>query len=92
MWLLKQEALLRGLFEQRKDPMALAKFFGAGFVWKVVSGSLTLPYAEEYLSKRLGARIRVLVTQHAEIAADLDKAEDLATFARVLDAGQVVAS
>jgi GTP:adenosylcobinamide-phosphate guanylyltransferase len=88
LWLLTQENLLRGLIEQRKDPMALAKFFGAGFVWKVVSGSLTLPYAEEYLSKRLGARIKVLVTQHAEVAADLDKAEDLAAFAGVLDAGQ----
>jgi GTP:adenosylcobinamide-phosphate guanylyltransferase len=88
-WLVSQESLLRGLFEQRKDPMALAKFFGAGFVWKVVSGSLTLPYAEEYLSKRLGARIRVLVSPYPEIAADLDKASDLQTFADVLDPGQL---
>jgi len=88
-WLVAQETLLRGLFEQRKDPMALARFFGAGFVFKVVAGSLTLPYAEEYLSKRLGAQIRVLVTEHAEIAADLDKAADLQTFAGALDPGQL---
>ena len=91
VWLVKQETLFRGLFDQRKDPMALAKFFGAGFVWKVVSGSLTLPYAEEYLSKRLEARIKVLVSQRVEIAADLDKADDLATLAAVLDPGQFAA-
>jgi hypothetical protein len=85
-WVISAEALLRGLFEQRKDPLALAKFFGAGFVWKVVSGSLTLPYAEEYLSKRLGARIRVMVGDRPELAADLDKVADLELFADVVDA------
>lgn len=89
LWLLKQEALLRGLFEQRKDPMALARFFGAGFVWKVVRGSLTLPYAEDYLSRRLEGRIRVMVSERAEVAADLDKAEDLLALGSSLDPGQV---
>ncbi|MDQ3023149.1 MAG: nucleotidyltransferase family protein [bacterium] len=84
-WIIRSEGILRGLFEQRKDPMALAKFFGAGFVWKVISGSLTLSYAEEYLSKKLDARIRVMVSERPEIAADLDKAADLDVFANVLD-------
>jgi GTP:adenosylcobinamide-phosphate guanylyltransferase len=87
-WIVRQEPLLRDLFAKRKDPLALAKFFGAGFLFKVMRGNITLEYAQDYLSKKVGAKLKAPTTDYAELAADLDKLDDLRTFAPHLDPGQ----
>jgi GTP:adenosylcobinamide-phosphate guanylyltransferase len=77
VWVLEHENLLRDLFEKRKDPLALARFFGAGFLFKVQMGSASLEYCEQHLGKLVGATLKAPVLPFPELGMDIDKLADL---------------
>jgi hypothetical protein len=84
-WLLGQGPLLRELFDQRKNVLALARRFGLLFFLRVLTGWASLRYLEHHLGHVVGGRLCAAVLPYPEIAADLDKAADLETFAGFLD-------
>ncbi len=84
-WLLGQGPLLRELFEQRKDVLAMARRFGLLFFLRVLTGWASLRYLEHHLGHVVGGRLCAAVLPYPEIAADLDKVADLETFAAHLD-------
>jgi hypothetical protein len=84
-WTAKRGALLRQLFERRKDPVGLARAFGLGFVLRLLCGWLDLPYLERHLSRILDGKLRAVVLPYPELAVDLDKLADLETFRPYLD-------
>lgn len=84
-WISRQAPLLRQLFEQRKNVLGLARVFGVAFLLRLLCGMVDVPYLERRLSYLLHGKLRAAVLPHAELAADLDKPADLATFAPYLD-------
>jgi hypothetical protein len=46
---------------------------------------LTLAEAEAAVARLMGMSVRALVTEHAEVGADVDRAADLEAMARCLD-------
>jgi len=76
-WLLRDNAeLLRKVYSNRKNPMALAGIFGMGLVMKLMSGRISLSELEVWFSKRFNARLKLLQFPHPEIAVDIDKYSD----------------
>ena len=84
-WLLGQGDLLRELFDQRKDVLAMARRFGLLFFLRVLTGWASLRYLEHHLGHVVGGKLCAAVLPYPEIAADLDKVADLETFAGYLD-------
>lgn len=84
-WLLGQGDLLRELFEQRKNVLAMARRFGLLFFLRVLTGWASLRYLERHLGRVVGGKLYAAVLPYPEIAVDLDKAADLETFAGYLD-------
>lgn len=69
--------LIGRLYAYRKNPVKLAMLFGPRFVWGLVSGRLTIPNLERRASAIVGARVRAVVSEFAELGFDVDKLEDL---------------
>jgi CTP:molybdopterin cytidylyltransferase MocA len=81
--------LIQRLYLARKNPMKLAGILGWVTVFKMLTGTLNLPYLEALATRILGAPVRALITEHAEIGFDVDKADDLAAVERALQGGVV---
>lgn len=79
--------LIHSLYSARKDPLKLAGILGWSTVLRMLTGTLTLPYLEGVAARILGAPVRAIVTDHAEIGFDVDKADDLAAVERALARG-----
>lgn len=79
-----KEALIQGLFAARKQPIKLAGILGWNTVIRMLTGTLTLPYLESVGTHLLDAPIRAIITHHAAIGFDVDKAVDLAAVERAL--------
>ncbi|MCB1216640.1 nucleotidyltransferase family protein [bacterium] len=84
-WLAGNREWLQKLFANRKNPLALANLLGLDFLLRVMTGSASLAYAEARLSRAIRASVHAPLIPHPEIAADLDKLEDLETFRPWLD-------
>jgi GTP:adenosylcobinamide-phosphate guanylyltransferase len=72
-----KQALIQGLYQARKAPFKLAGILGMATVVRLLTGTLDLPYLEAVASRILDAPVRAIVTEHAEIGFDVDKAADL---------------
>jgi hypothetical protein len=68
---------MQELFELRKNPFALAKLFGIGFIIKFKLKLLTVPSLVTRASQITGGRIMALPIDLPELAFDVDKPEDL---------------
>jgi molybdopterin-guanine dinucleotide biosynthesis protein A len=76
--LLSQAAIVREAYAMRKKPWQLARRLGPLVIAKFLLRRLRIIDAEAAAGRILGASVRVLVTPHASLGADVDKPEDLA--------------
>lgn len=65
------------LIQRRKNPLAMAKLFGLGLVWKYLIGQLSIQMAEKRFNKVVGIRGKGIISKYAEVGVDVDKPEDL---------------
>ncbi len=65
------------LIQRRKNPLAMAKLFGLGLVWKYIIGRLSIKMAEKRFSEVVGIRGKGIISSYAEVGVDVDKPEDL---------------
>lgn len=80
-----QEVLpfVAGAYDHRKNPVALAKVLGSD-VLKIALAAKLSPFkpsihsAVDAVSKRLNLRVDLAISEHAEIATDVDRPEQLA--------------
>lgn len=84
-WLLSHEQTLRDLFALRKDPAGMARFFGAMFLMKIVTGSASIEQVEEVVGGKLGGKLKAAVLPFPELGVDLDKPADLELYRPWLD-------
>ena len=84
-WLSGNREWLQNLFARRKNPLALAGLLGVDFLLRVLTGTASISYAEKRLSRAIRASVHAPVIPCPDIAADLDKIEDLETFRPYLD-------
>jgi hypothetical protein len=82
---LEAEPWLTELFARRKNPLAMGSLLGWGFLWLLVTGRAPLALMEQRAGHALRGTFRALITEHAEIAVDIDKAADYEYFRDVLD-------
>jgi CMP-2-keto-3-deoxyoctulosonic acid synthetase len=82
----RQRDLIRRAHALRKRPFRLAWITGWRTLWRLWRGTITLAEAEAAISRLLGgSSIRAVVTEHAELGADVDQAADLEAMARFLE-------
>lgn len=86
-----RETILQA-FAARKSPFALGRMLGIGLTLRLLLSQTTLPQLltiaqlETGVSRLLGCRAAALITDYAEIGADVDKPDDL-TVAQALLSG-----
>ncbi|PQV64644.1 MobA-like NTP transferase domain-containing protein [Abditibacterium utsteinense] len=73
------EPLINQAFENRKNPLALARMLGAKFIFRALTKKLTVGEVESKISGFLGCHSGAVIIPDASIAFDVDKAEDLKT-------------
>ena len=84
-YLVEQNALLgQALFDTRKSAIQMARIIGFRFVLKLATGRLDVPEVEAKLGEILGGTGAAIFTEHASIAADVDKPVDVVVVERVL--------
>ncbi|RYG70228.1 nucleotide-diphospho-sugar transferase [bacterium] len=71
------EALIERGFAARKNPFALARILGLGFIFRALTKKLTIGEIEHKVSKLLGCRSGAVIVPDASIAFDVDKPSDL---------------
>lgn len=71
------ETLISQAFAARKNPFALARMLGAGFIARALSKRLSIADVEHKVSKMIGCRAGAVQMPDAAIAFDIDKPEDL---------------
>ena len=81
-FLREREAVLRAAYARRKSVVGLARLLGAPLLLRlaasrVVPGLLAIAHAEAAVARVLGVKTRAVVSQFAELGADVDKPEDL---------------
>ena len=72
------------LVKLRKNPLALSKQVGLGFIIKLLLHRLTMKETEKRFSKLLGLKGVAIVSPFPEIGIDVDKPSDLELVRRVL--------
>ena len=77
--------MIRRAHAARKQPLRLAAMLGWGTLWRLLWRRLTLAEAEAAVARLMGLSVRALVTEHAEIGADVDRAADLEAMSRYLE-------
>lgn len=70
-------ALVREVVDQRKSIWGLARILGPGMLWRLATRRLTIESLEARASKLLGCRCKAIISQHAELAMDVDKPHQL---------------
>lgn len=65
------------IFARRKNPLALCRWLGFGFILKLLLGLLDTKGAEKRTSELLDMPCKVIVSNFAEVGMDVDKPEDL---------------
>ena len=66
----------KAAYNSRKNPLGMARLFGAGFLVKALTRQLRVAEAEATMSRLLGCRAGAIEMQDASIAFDIDKIED----------------
>jgi GTP:adenosylcobinamide-phosphate guanylyltransferase len=84
-WLVEHAELLRRLFANRKNLLALMGMFGIWFFVRLLAQQADLRYLEKHLGRVVNARVRAALLPCPELAVDLDKVADLQTLAPFLD-------
>ncbi|HUW64971.1 MAG TPA: nucleotidyltransferase family protein [Spirochaetia bacterium] len=74
----------QALVEARKNPLELSRLVGWTFLIRFLLHLVSLPEAEDRVTRLLGVSGRVLVVDYPEIGVDVDKPGDLALARRVL--------
>ncbi len=69
---------MKEVFALRKNPVKLAAWLGPLFILKMLFHQLSLEDVERKVSELFGYRGRAVITDHACIGTDLDKAEEWA--------------
>ncbi|MDD2372238.1 MAG: nucleotidyltransferase family protein [Syntrophomonadaceae bacterium] len=65
------------LVERRKNPLAMAKLFGFGLVWKYIIRRLNINAVEKRFYQTLGIKGKAIISPYAEVGVDVDKPSDL---------------
>lgn len=65
------------LFAKRKSPLGLLRLLGITFVFKFLTGRLTIDLLEKKVGQLLTAKTKAVVTSYPELGVDVDKPEDL---------------
>ncbi|MBW3636296.1 MAG: NTP transferase domain-containing protein [Armatimonadetes bacterium] len=73
------EEVIDRAFAARKNPLALARMLGAGFIFRAATKKLTIHEVETKISRLLGCRSGAVIVPDAAIAFDVDKPSDLET-------------
>ena len=68
---------LRQVIANRKNPLLLAGIIGPGILIKFLLGRVQIVELEARVSHILGVQAKALISEHAEIGFDVDKADDL---------------
>jgi GTP:adenosylcobinamide-phosphate guanylyltransferase len=76
-WLARRPDLAVMIEQLRRHPVGMALQWGLGFVLRFQLGLLDLDYCQRFFSRFLGAPVRGAITDHTELAMDLDRPEDL---------------
>ncbi|HEY3284173.1 MAG TPA: nucleotidyltransferase family protein [Armatimonadota bacterium] len=71
------EPILAAAYDARKKPVQLARLLGLGILARFLTHRLTVAQAEARVSRVLAGTVKALETPFAEVAADVDKAEEL---------------
>jgi GTP:adenosylcobinamide-phosphate guanylyltransferase len=82
--LLRQRDLVCRAYAARKHPLRLARMLGWSALWRLLWGRLSIADAEAAVSRLLGVRSRAVITDHAELGADVDQVSDLAAMSAYL--------
>lgn len=69
--------LLLKLVTRRKNPLAMARIFGLGLVWKFITRTLDISTAEKRFFQVTGIRGKAIISPYAQIGVDVDKPSDL---------------
>lgn len=79
--------LISHIFEKRKNPIALARVLGFGFMLRLVfaSRSISVDALAKHAESIINGTIAVIVTQYPEIATDIDKEEDFEIARRMFE-------
>ncbi len=83
-WLLERPDLARTLEALRQHPTRMALRWGLGFLLRYKLGLLDLGYCERLFSRVLDAPCRGVITDHVDLAMDLDRPEDVPMLERAL--------
>lgn len=70
----------------RKSPLRLAAFLGPIVILRLLTGTVSIRGVEARAARLFGGTLRAIVSQHPELAADVDKPEDLAAAEEILSA------
>jgi hypothetical protein len=68
----------------RKKPLAMAAKMGWAFLWKAVTGQLSLAEAIERVEALTGIKGKVIISPYPEVAMDIDEPGDYEDLARAL--------
>lgn len=72
------DRFIEQLGHARKNPLALARLFGASVLLRFAVRQLTIAQAESRASEILGAKVRAIVSPYAETAVNVDRMSDVA--------------
>ncbi len=75
-----------GFIRLRKQPLALARLVGFGFLLAYLLGFMTIALAERRISSLVGYRGAAVISDYPEIGVDVDKVSDLDMARRLLAA------
>lgn len=75
----KMEPMVSEAYGLRKKPLKLARRVGFTLLILLMLGRLRVSHAEAKIGKLLGGTVRAIMSDYAEIGADVDKPEDLTT-------------
>lgn len=83
-FLLEQGQQLERAFSMRKNPLALSALLGWGFVWKFITGQLSLAQILERGGAILRTDVDAVISPYPEVGFDVDKPGHVATVEAVL--------
>ena len=87
-FVLENAKIIQAVMDARKSPVRLAKVMGVGVLVRAIvaqliwPGALGLKHLEEVAARILNARVKVVQTPYPEIAADVDRPEQIDTIER----------
>lgn len=76
-WLARRPDVAQMIEQLRRHPVRMVLQWGLGFLLRFKLGLLGLDYCERFFSDFLRAPVRGAITEHTQLAMDLDRPEDL---------------